>query len=126
MTQEKWMLRHQDSFEKHFEKMNMIVVQQENLFVYEYESALGLCKIILDQERESLLLERQGEEGLEFRLVVGEKTEMRYQNSLYQNIFLVEGISCKGDLNFLEFSYRLLEETGETINEIQIQMKRRS
>lgn len=125
MQKEKWMVKSQDSFQKNLEVVEMEVEEKESVLYYRYESKLGPCQVHFESKKNRIVLQRGGAEEIQLELLVDEKTEMQYQNSLYRDTFLVEGISCKGDLNFLEFSYRLLEKTGEPMNEIRIQMKRR-
>lgn len=121
----KWLMKRQDSFEKNLEAVLVEVQNIGNVFHYRYESALGLCELKWYQEENRMTLEREGEAAMHLEVLVGGKTELQYQNSFYRDTFVVEGISCKGDLNFLDFSYRLLEKNGEKINEVHIQMKRR-
>lgn len=125
MKVHKWFIKSQDSFAKNLETVLLEVQNKDDVLQYRYKSKLGLCKLRFYRKESRIILEREGEDTMQLELLVGEKTELQYQNSFYQDTFLVEGISCKGDLNFLEFSYCLLEKSGEKMNEIHIQMKRR-
>ncbi len=125
MISEKWMIKSQDSFGKNLEFVDLREFQQNGVYSYFYQSRLGECELTFFEEENRISLSRKGENELFLHLELGKTLEMKYQAQGYQDIFLVRALSCKREEGMFEFSYDILEKSGERINQIIIQMKRR-
>lgn len=125
MISEKWMIKSQDSFGKNLEFVDLRAFQQNGVYSYFYQSRLGECELTFFEEENRISLSRKGENELFLHLELGKTLEMKYQAQGYQDIFLVRALSFKREEGMFEFSYDILEKSGERINQIIIQMKRR-
>ncbi|EFS28404.2 hypothetical protein [Fusobacterium gonidiaformans] len=125
MIPEKWMIKSQDTYGKNLEVVNLKEFQQNGVYSYYYDSRLGECELVFFEKENRISLLRKGKNELHLNLQVGRTFEMKYQAEGYQDTFFVRALSCKREEGIFEFSYDILEENGERINQIVIQMKRR-
>ncbi|HEY4534348.1 MAG TPA: hypothetical protein VIG61_09410 [Fusobacterium sp.] len=125
MISERWMIKSQDSYGKNLEFVDLKEFQQNGVYSYCYQSRLGECELVFFEQENRISLLRKGKNELQLNLQPGSTFEMKYQAEGYQNIFFVKALFCKREEGSFEFSYDILEKSGERINQIVIQMKRR-
>lgn len=125
MIPEKWMIKSQDSYGKNLEFVDLKEFQQDGVYSYCYKSRLGECELVFFEQENRISLLRTGKNELHLNLQLGNTFEMKYQAEGYQDIFFVKALFCKREEGSFEFSYDILEKSGERINQIVIQMKRR-